>query len=220
MAPPKNSPYQLIVEGPTDQYSVIQLLARRGYPWDDETKLRPRVEAAGSDSRALDDFEGKIKGRAYLRIGLILDIDGGATIRSRLDAVRQRVKSTGVDVNPEAIVPGRHFDIGVRSKAGLWFMPDNRSSGALEEFLFPLVPREDGLWQWAPEVVEEAIRHGAPVENKRLKSRFHSWLAWQREPGLPFGLALQSGLLDANHSAVDTFVAWFLELFPPDLPTS
>ena len=39
--PLAQSPYRLLVEGPNDKYSVINLLIRHGFDWDDESAVRP-----------------------------------------------------------------------------------------------------------------------------------------------------------------------------------
>jgi hypothetical protein len=66
--PPKASPYQLMVEGPDDQYSVIHLMARHGFDWDDESRARPRVSPSGGVEQLLRAVPVAFKG-TYERIG-------------------------------------------------------------------------------------------------------------------------------------------------------
>lgn len=41
----------------------------------------------------------------------------------------------------------------------------------------------------------------------------HAWLAWQEEPGKPFGIALKAGYFDHQSPAADRFVDWFMQTF-------
>jgi hypothetical protein len=92
-------------------------------------------------------------------------------------------------------------------------MPDNISSGALEHFLGRLV-LPGPIWTYAAEVTEEARKRGAPcLEKDHAKSWLYTWLAWQENPGLPFGTALKGGLFEADSEEARRFVAWFRRLF-------
>ena len=45
------------------------------------------------------------------------------------------------------------------------------------------------------------------------KAVIHTWLAWQKEPGRPFGTAITARFLDPNVPEVDVLVAWLKRLF-------
>lgn len=44
-------------------------------------------------------------------------------------------------------------------------------------------------------------------------NEIHTWLAWQEEPGKPFGIALKAGYFDHQSPAADHFVDWFTQTF-------
>ena len=46
------------------------------------------------------------------------------------------------------------------------------------------------------------------------KSHLHTWLAWQREPGRPFGTALTAQIFGHDSPETLAFLAWFRRLFP------
>jgi hypothetical protein len=48
MPPREDSPYRLLVEGSDDQHSVIHLLRRHGFDWDDKTTDRPYLPLQGA----------------------------------------------------------------------------------------------------------------------------------------------------------------------------
>ena len=93
-------------------------------------------------------------------------------------------------------------------------MPDNSSPGTLENFLGELVPSNHPVWAYASEATTEARQRGAGcLEKDHLKSTLHTWLAWQEEPGLPFGTALRTGVFEAESETARRFVSWFNRLF-------
>jgi len=73
--PPKNSRLQLLVEGLDDAHSVIHLMSRHGYDWDDVKTNRPYVHALGNDHELLEAFPLAVKASQYARIGVVIDAD-------------------------------------------------------------------------------------------------------------------------------------------------
>jgi hypothetical protein len=210
--PLPESPYRLIVEGPDDKHSVIHLMARHGYNWDDEGTIRPYVNPEGGVSRLLEAIPVAIKGN-YKRIGIILDANSNPL--GRWAQVRDRARREGLEV-PDSlqaegvVISGRTPD----SKFGVWLMPDNLSPGFLEHLLVELVPQGDLVWGYADEAVREARRLGARCsEQDHIKSRLRTWLAWQEEPGLLFGTALKARLLEHDSENARRFLKWFRKLF-------
>ena len=48
------------------------------------------------------------------------------------------------------------------------------------------------------------------------KALIHTWLAWQSNPGRPFGTAITAGFLNPDVAAAATFAAWLRNLFFAD----
>ena len=61
---------------------------------------------------------------------------------------------------------------------------------------------------WSP----SPIRDFGEID--REKALVHTWLAWQANPGRPYGTAVAAGFLDHNVPEVDAFVSWLNRLFP------
>ena len=212
MPPSERSPYRLLVEGSDDRHSVIHLLSRHDFNWEDPSLARPFVQEADGIEKLLEAFPVALKA-SYERIGIVADAD--ASPLDRWTQFRNRALSIGVHL-PEQPESGGTIVPGLRegSRIGLWLMPDNSSSGALEHFLRGLVPEEDASWIYAGEAAEEARRRGARCrEMQHLKSSLHTWLAWQEEPGLPFGTALRAQVFRHDSEDALRFVAWFRRLF-------
>ena len=51
------------------------------------------------------------------------------------------------------------------------------------------------------------------TESDTIKARIHCWLAWQIEPGQPFGTALTAATFQHNAAIAVRFVEWMQRLF-------
>lgn len=93
-------------------------------------------------------------------------------------------------------------------------MPDNRRSGALEEFLQDLIDEDNGLLQVAMDSTETAKAVGAGFpESRKNKAVLHAWLAWQETPGLPYGSAIRAQYFRDDSPAAVAFVQWYRNVF-------
>lgn len=211
MPPSETSQYRMFVEGIDDKHSIIHLLERHGFDWEDTQAVRPFVEEVGGLEKLLKVLPVALKGQ-YTRLGVV--IDANSDLQRRWEQVRNCVEGVAVSLpdSPAAagtIVQGRRAD----DRLGIWIMPDNVRGGALEDFILELVS-SDGAWDYAEEAVQEARRRGArcrPVDHN--KSRLHTWLAWQEEPGLPFGTAIRAGFIRHEGEIASRFLRWFNSLF-------
>ncbi len=48
---------------------------------------------------------------------------------------------------------------------------------------------------------------------KRGKAQLHTWLAWKKEPGKPFGQAMDANYFDIKMPVVQEFLDWFSGTF-------
>lgn len=81
-----------------------------------------------------------------------------------------------------------------------------------------LLPREglvvEGLRPGHRVGLDRALAEGAPLSPKdRLKGVLHAWLAWQEQPGMPFGTGITTRAFQADSPEALTFVGWFRRLF-------
>jgi uncharacterized protein DUF3226 len=210
--PLPESPYRLLVEGSDDLHTVKHLMARHRFEWDNESTVRPFVSEEGGIDGLLRAIPVALKG-SYERIGFVLDANSDAA--ARWTQVRDRARRAGLDL-PSSPEPGGTIVRGRRaeSRIGIWLMPDNRSSGSVEDFLSKLVPPDHPIWRYAHEATAEARQRGALCQEKdHVKSVLHTWLAWQEEPGLRFGTALKAGVFETESKDALQFVTWFHRLF-------
>lgn len=209
-SPLQSSPYQLRVEGRDDHHCVVHLLRRHGFDWDDDTQDRPYVSYADGKEGLFASLSVAVKG-SYERVGFVVDAD--TEVQDRWAQVRDRLKGAGL-TPPDGPDPAGTIISGLRPRSlvGVWLMPDNANPGRLEDFLVKLVDVDDPCWQHAHEATAEAARRGC-ASTDTVKSTLHAWLAWQQEPGLPFGTALRARVFRNDSEDARRFVAWFTRLF-------
>ena len=214
----------LHVEGTDDKHAIRHLLLRHGVecPLEGEIipdtlpAMFPEIKPAGDKDKVLDAIEPAVRFGTGNSVGFVLDADEAAP--NSWDAVRHRLSF--LDPPPPAELPATGFVAYMpdyQVKVGVWLMPDNRTSGALEHFLEDLVDQGDPLLALAREATTTARERGAAFADvKRVKAVIHAWLSWQEEPGLPYGTAIAARYFDAGSEAAQPFLRWFDRLFGTD----
>ena len=97
---------------------------------------------------------------------------------------------------------------------GVWLMPDNRNAGALEAFLRDLIDQPDPLLCLAERSAKKVKQLGARYsDHDAQKAVLHTWLAWQKDPGRPYGVAIKARFFGVHSAATDRFVTWFQRVF-------
>jgi len=205
----------LHVEGPDDVHSIIHLLIHHGIDYDAKPWPAgfPELKKAEGIGKLLEAIETAITLGTGRSIGFVLDADIDVTNRWR--RVRDRLKKAGVNA-PTALSPdgfiGESQDY--RCRVGVWLMPDNVRSGALETFLRDLIHEQDPLISHAQASTDSAKNLGAKFAlSVQLKAVLPTWLAWQVEPGLPYGSAIRARYFRHDTAAALSFVAWFKTLY-------
>lgn len=215
---------QLIVEGKDDAIAIANLLKKRGVPppigYTNPRKFIDEfVLSAGGYDKSLTALKEAIENPDLSRIGLVVDAnnDGPQAKWKAISNILSTVFFPDFLVNYQPGTNGGvlHVDDDTLPIVGIWIMPDNVQNGYLEHFLATLIPSDNLLWPRVNNVVDQLEKEGicsySPVKSQ--KARMHTWLAWQKEPGVPFGLAIEAGYLDAGSTFADAFEVWFRETF-------
>ena len=214
---------RLHVEGRDDVHVVKHLLLRHRIDCPLERDSRPASnfapnvpEIRGTRDRnaVLESIETAVRVSNGRSVGFVLDADGEP--RNRWRAVCGRLSVFGCDLPAEIRPDGFVEDIAeFGTRIGVWLMPDNQREGALEQFLADLVDDNDTLLPIAERSTEEAAKSGAEFpEVDRQKAVLHAWLAWQKEPGLPYGTAIKARYFRDDSPAALAFVDWYRRVFP------
>lgn len=214
-------PLQVHVEGKSDLYTLVNLLQRNGVE-----PLAQRIHFTSPNPESgvealLATIPQQIQNSAGRTVGFVVDANGD--LIGRWSAVRNRLAGEGVD-SPKTPPPSGFIGLSEtwKTRVGVWLMPDNRSAGNLEHFLLSLVPTTQTLYQFAEQCTDQARSdHGAGFsESDQLKAMLACWLAWQENPGRPYGTAIHNHYLGCDSPVALEFVAWFRTLFALDLPAT
>jgi len=216
----KNAPHRLLVEGSDDFHTIIHLLKRHYLDWDTGPTKEVCVVDCKGYMHLLDALEVVPVQKPGGRLGFVVDADTDPGCR--WSSLRGKLSSAGVDL-PEGAKPGEvFFDFPVHTnRLGFWLMPDNSHPGTLEHFLEMLIPdSQKALWEHARTATDRAVELKAPFWNKespnhnlRKKAEIHALLAWQKDPGNPFGTAMKAEVFRHDSQEATQFLAWFRRLF-------
>ena len=219
MTTPERS--KLYVEGPDDSHAIGHLLRRHGIQCliegregDGTVPNAPEILAKGGRDKMLDAIKTHVEMSDGRSVGFVLDTDDN--LQARWSAVRGRLQ--GFELDLPATMPADGY-VGVakyQARVGVWLMPNNEREGALEEFLVNLVPQGDPLFKLAKSSTEEASRTRVAKfpADKHAKAVLHTWFAWQKEPGRPYGSAINAQFFRHDSPGALDFVAWYKRLFP------
>lgn len=206
----------LRVEGTDDLHAITHLLVRRGIAPSDPYEAPdwyPDISRAKSGGRE------KLLATAATRISLSAGavMDANDSLDESWSAISARIRKAGL--RPPERIPKNGY-IGhseaYDTRVGVWLMPDNESEGALESFLETLIPAGDMLVEHARVATDEAKNHGARFSDKDYRKAYlHAWLAWQEDPGRPYGTAIRARFFGARSETADAFVEWFRRLYDP-----
>jgi len=211
----------LFVEGVDDLNVIVHLLKCHFGIKNVENFVH--IENEQGVDNLLNSIPVEIKNNSELqRFGIVVDAD--TNIEARWQAIRNRLQKINADVPEKPNPDGTIFNfIGKDEqeiRIGIWIMPDNKIPGILEDFVSFLIPEKDMLWDRAQSCVDQIPKEefSFDIENKDLfswqkKAEIHTWLAWQKEPGKPFGTAISEKYLDPNTLYAQKLTDWLNKLF-------
>lgn len=209
---------RLLVEGSNDSHVLRHLCREHGL----DTIGIETVNCEGID-RLRDAIRVGLKARPEEGDAVGIVVDANSDAGSRWYSIRSRLLGVGYqnlqkELDPDGIiVPATNGPELFLPQVGIWIMPNNRDAGALEDFLMSLVPQsQDLLFDYASHCVSgipECPRRFA--ESAESKAILHTWLAWQEQPGKPFGVAIKTHVLDPCCPSANALVAWLRRLFVP-----
>lgn len=212
MTPTMDMP-RLVVEGKGDRHSFIHLLGRHGINLDKD-KGPVRVDEFAESGKIKQGITTFLKAGGKGSRGFVLDAD--ESLPNLWNSLRSLLIQC--ELQPPQNLPSEGYIASLPradGHIGIWIMPDNVTSpGRLEDFLCSMIPEGNPLFPLAQRSTMEAKGLGAPfLDQDRRKAELHCWLAWQKEPGHPFGTAIKADTLSRDSNAARCFVAWFRRLY-------
>lgn len=215
----------LFVEGADDFHSIMAILEHHQVEQTfsviipDSTGQIPKnpkpTTLGGIDNvlKAMDIF--LIDDSSSERIGIVIDAD--EDLNARWQSVISILSKAGYTNLPNLPDPnGTIIKQDDLPSFGVWIMPDNQTQrGFLETFLAILVDENDDSWQQAKSCVANLTNKPFVKQNTdhTVKAEIYTYLAWQKEPGKPFGQAITAKYLQADNPNCENFVNWLKRLF-------
>lgn len=209
----------LLVEGTNDQHVIWALCEYYAIPENFDVQRPTEAEnVADGLPQLLRNFSVHLKGDRTA-VGIVLDAD--ENLAQRWQQAVGVVRQGGINQNlPTAPEPGGTViepTADYQPRVGIWLMPDNHSVGRLEDFVRFLIPKGDEL---VP-VTQDALDQIKVAPGQRWsdhhdsKAFIHTWLAWQKVPGMPMGQAITAKALQADSPQARLFADWLRRLFTP-----
>lgn len=202
----------LLVEGTDDEHVVKHLCTHHGLPHIEE------IAKLGGIENLVESFPVRLKESDVEAMGVLVDAD--TNIQTRWDSLRSRLITAGYPSVPNT--PAAQGTIvapppdTLLPRVGIWLMPNNQTNGILEDFLRFLVPMPNPLLEHAQESINTIPNvHRRFAAHDEPKALIHTWLAWQEEPGRPYGTAITTRYLDAGVPEAANFANWLRQLFFP-----
>lgn len=210
---------RLIVEG-NDGWAITQLCESNGLPmpagFTDKT-IKQFVKSAGGYEKVAVLLRAALVEAQVKNIGIVVDANNAGPA-ARWDTIRVLLRSIFSENTLNAAAPSPEGIVlreAGKPVVGIWIMPDNQRNGYLEHFLTELVDQSAPLWQHSENTVADLSRRDFCRFKaiRRQKALIHTWLAWQEEPGRPFGIAMQAGYLNPRANVVQPFLEWMKQTF-------
>ena len=166
----------------------------------------------------IENFRLRLKTAKNNRIlGIVIDADD--KVETRWKGILNILKETGHYDCSQLTLPLDGLILNPLkpeySRVGLWIMPNNSSTGMLEDFVMSLAHPEDPLLQEAEEELVRIERKGIQgyKPSQRSKAKVHTYISWQDHPGLPLGAAITAKILNPEAPSARIFTHWLKELF-------
>lgn len=212
---------QLLVEGKNDQHVVWALCQQHKVPKTFTVEIPGDVD--GGIEELLAGIPLRLKSSNLAALGIVVDAD--QNLQGRWQSISDRLSKAGYGTYlPKQPDPnGTIISAPSKPPIGIWLMPDNQSSGMVEDFVARLIPDHDLLAPKAEAILQDIEQEKlnlyiaqpfgklrAPHHSKAL---IHTWLAWQKIPGRPMGQSITAHALQYDKALANTFVAWLKRLF-------
>lgn len=203
----------LLVEGDNDCHVVMALCKAHDVP---ETF---GIYQCGSDIGVLKRLNALIIGPNPPQvIGVMLDADN-PSVEGRWQSIRGKLQHYSYRFPSKPDADGTVVETSLdEPKLGFWLMPNNQTSGMLEDFCAELAEPESLAFARGCVAQAEDNQVTTFKEVHRSKAVIHTYLAWHDEPGYPLGKAITSQALRPHTDVAVKFTNWLIRLFVEKSP--
>ncbi len=190
----------LLVEGDDDRHVMWNLFEVRSVAECFSVKC-PRKDNIDAENGGIENLLKTIPywlaSSDLERLAIVVDANGAGP-NARWEVIRHRLEKTGHDGLPAKRPQDGVFDLSLQPhtprtvRVGVWVMPDNQSTGMLEDFVATMIHEDDKMLPYVDDFLAR-IPSGEQRYKKvhASKSRLHTWLAVSERPGRPHGASDQ-----------------------------
>ena len=148
----------------------------------------------------------------FRSIGLLLDAD--RDIHKCWDEVVKEFSRASIHLPPAPKPTGTIIPEQVgQPRIGIWLMPDNTSSGEVEDFVMRMMPTNDVVWPIADGYINSIPGPARQFEQAKTdKAKLYAWLATRKEPSR-MGAAIGNLDLEVNGPLCQEFLTWLANVF-------
>lgn len=204
----------LLVEGEDDLHVVLQLWYRIALESGIQLECDPEfcIDEKGGIDKLLESIVGEVLVEDRKAVGIVVDADEDP--EGRWESVAGQLREVHIEIPQEPTPGGICIEGGSHlPRVGVWLMPDNRSTGELEDFVKAMLPDADPVWPCSTRYIERiAPEHRKFKEKKELRAKVHAWLATRKQPGR-MGAAIKEGDLEIDGELAVGFADWLRRLF-------
>ncbi len=200
----------LLVEGQDDKHVIRHLRSQC------EITNKFCIRDKSNYVELLKSIPSEIKAPGRDVLGIVLDADDEPV--SRWHAVTAKLSTLGeegyfnISDLPKKPVPSGAIVEG-KVRIGIWLMPDNCSSGELENFVEKMIPSSDPVWPISQKYIDEIPLGDRLFKPKKtIRAKVYAWLATRERP-FRMGLAIKAKELDINVPISVAFADWLRRLF-------
>lgn len=195
----------LLVEGQDDKHVVIHICERSRSIADFHIEDKGGFEALNQAIGAEIDVSGRQV------VGIL--IDANDNVQTRWASIVQRLSDEVIQAPIKPAPEGTVIDTNGKPRVGIWLMPDNQSTGELENFVEQMLPVDDSVWPLSKRYINDIPEAQRKFpEGKTLRAQLHAWLAAREDPR-QMGLAIKARDLEIDGVLCQKFIAWLEELF-------
>ena len=207
----------LYVEGDADFHFVEEL--RKKY----SVSSSWRTEAKTGFASVMKVARDAVVKRGAPTVGIVVDAD--FNLDCRWGEIAEHFARPEVMNKREISLPNRPCQQGTIidedagfPRIGIWVMPNNSSTGELEDFVVQMVPAGNVIWQKTKHYINGIPCHERPFDPEKTdRAKLYAWLATCKKP--PYiGFAISNRELNVQTPNCQLFVDWLTRLFAQSTP--
>ena len=206
-----NSTGVLYVEGEGDYFFTKELSEKHDahHGWS--------INRKNGFSSVMKAAKTAITKRGGSTVGIMVDAD--IDINARWENISRHFGSPEVTLHRQVNLPKFPIHGGTiidgengMPRVGIWVMPDNASSGELEDFLVRMIRPADPIWPKSKKYIDGIPQHKRRFGDKVDRAQLYAWLATCQKP--PYiGYAIQNCEFNWNAPNCPPFIDWLNRLF-------